>query len=302
MQSACIVEVGPRDGFQSIADNIPTEQKLCMIRRLYEAGVRRMEVTSFVSHKAVPQFSDAAELLAAIRSLHDLDAQVLVPNRRHAERALQAGARHIAFVVSVSEQHNRSNVNRSPGESISEYVQITGDLAAGVKVRLNVATAFHCPFEGSVPTVATLRLVESGLRARNDAEVALCDTTGRATPHRVAALFEEAGNAFPGVAWAFHGHDTYGLGVANVLAARAAGVTVHDASFAGLGGCPFAPGATGNVATEDVVWTLHEMGIDTGINMQKLLIAAQLAEKLPGAQVGGSVRIALAAAAARGMN
>ncbi|SRR5713101_2684610 len=142
----------------------------------------------------------------------------------------------------------------------------------------------------------------SQLRARGPAEYFTGSVRGRATPHRVAALFEEAGNAFPGVAWAFHGHDTYGLGVANVLAARAAGVTVHDASFAGLGGCPFAPGATGNVATEDVVWTLHEMGIDTGINMQKLLIAAQLAEKLPGAQVGGSVRIALAAAAARGMN
>jgi hydroxymethylglutaryl-CoA lyase len=301
--SACLVEVGPRDGFQSIAHNIPTEQKLLMIRRLHEAGVRRIEVTSFVSDKAVPQFSDAAELLAGIRTLHGLDAQVLVPTRRHAERALQAGARHVAFVVSVSEQHNRGNVNRSPAESVAEYGRIAADLTAGVRVRLNVATAFHCPFEGAISPVATLRLIESALRARDDAEVALCDTTGHATPQRVAALFAAARDAFPGVsAWAFHGHDTYGLGVANVLTAYAAGVRVFDASFAGLGGCPFAPGATGNVATEDVVWTLHEMGIETGIDLQKLLIAAHLAESLPGAQVGGRVRVAVAAAALRQAN
>jgi hydroxymethylglutaryl-CoA lyase len=248
----------------------------------------------------VPQFWDATELLSLVDTLPGLDAQVLIPNRRHAQRALEAGVRHIAFVVSVSEQHNRSNVNRSPSESMAEHEQITADLRLDVKVRLNIATAFHCPFEGHVSVGAALSLIEQGLRPRLDVEVALCDTTGNATPDRVAALFHEARASFPGVsAWAFHGHDTYGLGIANLLAARNPGATVFDASFAGLGGCPFAPGATGNVATEDVVWTFHEMGIGTGIDLQKLLIASQLATQLPGAQVGGRVRLAAAAAARR---
>jgi hydroxymethylglutaryl-CoA lyase len=297
---ATIVEVGPRDGFQSLADFVPTERKLRLIQQLHVAGVRRMEVTSFVSDKAVPQFSDAVAVLALIKGLEGLDAQVLVPNQRHAERALEAGARHLAFVVSVSEPHNRSNVSRSPEESLSEYAQIAAGLDADIKLRLNVATAFHCPFAGAVAATATLRVIENALRIRSGTEVALCDTTGHATPKRVTELFGAARQAFPNVSsWAFHGHDTYGLGVANVLAAHGAGVTVFDASFAGLGGCPFAPGATGNVATEDVVWTLNEMGIETGIDMARLLIAAQLAEQLPGAQVGGRVRLALAAAAAR---
>jgi hydroxymethylglutaryl-CoA lyase len=296
---AIIVEVGPRDGFQSLSANVSTEQKFALIKRLHEAGVQRMEVTAFVSDQAVPQFRDAADLMALVDTLPGLDAQVLVPSRRHAQRALEVGVRHIAFVVSVSERHNRSNVNRSPSESIAEYVQIAADLRPDVKVRLNIATAFHCPFEGRVSVAAALSLIEEGLRPRMDVEVALCDTTGSATPDRVAALVREARAAFPGVsAWAFHGHDTYGVGIANLLAARGAGASVFDASFAGLGGCPFAPGATGNVATEDVVWTLHEMGIGTGIDLQKLLIASQLATELPGAQLGGRVRLAIAAAAA----
>jgi hydroxymethylglutaryl-CoA lyase len=300
LHAATIVEVGPRDGFQSLTDFVPTEHKLRLIRQLHQAGVRRMEVTSFVSDSAVPQFSDAVAVLDSVKALEGLDAQVLVPNRRHAERALKAGARHLAFVVSVSELHNRSNVNRSPEESLSEYAQISAGLGSDIKLRLNVATSFHCPFTGAVAAAATLRVIGRALGARSGIEVAICDTTGHATPKHVTELFSVARMEFPDVSsWAFHGHDTYGLGVANVLAAHGAGVSVFDGSFAGLGGCPFAPGATGNVATEDLVWTFNEMGIESGLDLAKSLCAAELAEQLPGAQVGGRVRLALAAAARR---
>jgi hydroxymethylglutaryl-CoA lyase len=300
LRHARIVEVGPRDGFQSVAGFISTTEKLRMIERLYEAGLKRMEVTAFVSDKAVPQLADAAALLAAVNDWDDMDAQVLVPNLRHARRALDAGARHLAYVVSVSERHNRGNVNRSPSESVGEYAQITTALSPAVKVRLNIGTAFHCPFEGWVAPAATLALIANAVRAHTKVEIALCDTTGHATPDRVAALFSQAQREFPEVTgWAFHGHDTYGLGVANVLAAYASGVTTFDACFAGLGGCPFAPGATGNVATEDVVWTLSNMGIETGIDLDKLLTVAASAEGIPGAQVGGRVRVAQMAARER---
>lgn len=293
-RSVALVEVGPRDGFQSIEPFIPSERKLELIRGLHGAGLRRIEATAFVSEKAVPQMSDAAVLLEGLQGLANLDVQVLVPNRRYAERALSAGAQHVAFVLSVSEKHNVSNVRRTPMESVQEYAQVVHALPANVRVRLNVSTAFDCPFDGRVAPEAALELLAALVPLRPDAEVALCDTTGRVTPDRVAALFVAAKSRFPHVQrWAFHGHDTYGLGVANVLAAFAAGVRVFDASFGGLGGCPFAPGATGNVATEDVVWTFAQMGVDTGVDLEALLKLAQQAAALPGALSGGRVREAV---------
>lgn len=292
-----VVEVGPRDGFQPIGGFIPTEIKIGLIRRLHACGIFRMEATAFVSPTAVPQLADAAQILAAAQALPGLDAQVLVPNAKHAERALAAGARHLAFVASVSEKHNRNNVRRSPAESVAEYKSVASLLPDGVDVRLNVATAFDCPFDGPIPTEKVLALLDRLAAILPSAEIALCDTTGRTTSDRVFDLLTQVRARFPEVRdWAFHGHDTYGQGIANLLAALQAGVTVIDAAFGGLGGCPFAPGATGNVATEDVIWTLDQMGVATGIDLSRLVDVANDAARLPGATTGGSVRVAYTAA------
>jgi hydroxymethylglutaryl-CoA lyase len=288
-----LVEVGPRDGFQPIENSIPTRTKIDFIERLYDSGLRRMEVTAFVSERAVPQLADAIPVLAAANDLPGLTPQVLVPNQRYCEKAIDAGAKFVAFVLSVSEAHNMNNVRRTPEDSVEEYSRLIGGLPDGIAVRLNLATAFDCPFDGPVDPGAVLHLLDKLLPIFPDAEVGLCDTTGRTTPAQVSSLFDQASSAHPGVSWAFHGHDTYGLGVANVLAAHTAGVRIFDSSFGGLGGCPFAPGATGNVATEDLVWTFEKMGLTTGADLDRLLDAAEDGAKLPGALAGGRVRNAL---------
>lgn len=295
-----LVEVGPRDGFQPIVPLIPTAQKIAFVERLYAAGIRRMEATAFVSDIAVPQLADAAEVMNAAQALPEMDVQVLVPNMRHAERALKAGARHLAFVLSVSEKHNHNNVRRTPTESVGEYARIVDMLPDDVAIRLNVATAFDCPFDGAVVPERTLALLDMLVDIKTDAEICPCDTTGRVSPDRVSALIEAARARYPQAqSWAYHGHDTYGLGLANVLAAWNAGVDVIDASFAGLGGCPFAPGATGNVSTEDVVWMFNAMGVTTGIDIDALIAVAKEGAALPGASAGGRVRDAITAANSR---
>jgi hydroxymethylglutaryl-CoA lyase len=286
-----VVEVGPRDGFQSVGPFIPTEKKIAYLRGLHAAGIRRVEATSFVSVTAVPQLADAPEVLAAAQALPGFEVQVLVPTARHTERALCAGAREFAFVLSVSEAHNISNVRRTTLQSVEELRSIIRTLPDGHRLRLNLATAFDCPFSGRIDSKATLALLEHLIPLASNAEFALCDTTGRVTPQHVDELFNAVMSQFPEVRrWAFHAHDTYGLGVANVLAAIHSGVRVIDASIAGLGGCPFAPGATGNVATEDVVWTLDQMGFATGINLEGLLNVAHQVARLPGATTGGRIR------------
>ena len=279
-----LVEVGPRDGFQMIGPFIPTRAKLSLIAGLQDAGVRRIEVTSFVSRRALPQFADAEQVLAEALALPGLDAQVLVPTARHAERALDCGATHLSFILSASEAHNHANLRRTVAQSILEFRDIVAMMPDHVSVRLNVATAFDCPYDGAVGRDALFDLLERLVAAAGDVEVALCDTTGRAGPSAVEDVFATALGRFPEVSgWAFHGHDTFGMGIANVLAAHAAGVRVFDASIAGLGGCPFAPGASGNVATEDVLSTFDTMGVPTGIALSTLLQVAGEAARLPGA-------------------
>jgi hydroxymethylglutaryl-CoA lyase len=238
--------------------------------------------------------ADAAEIVAATARLGGLDAQVLVPNARHAERALASGATHLSAFLSVSERHNMSNVRRTVADSVDDYRQMVA--LAPAKMRLSLVTSFDCPYDGRVSPDAVLALLQRLVAVTADVEVALCDTTGRADPRQVRDLFLAAMVRFPEVrAWAFHGHDTYGMGAANCAAAYEAGVRVIDASVAGLGGCPFAPGATGNVATEDLVWMFDHMGVASGIDLNVLLDVAAKVIDLPGAQVGGRVREAIAA-------
>ena len=291
-----IVEVGPRDGLQGIGPFVPTAAKIDFVERLHAAGLGRIEIGSFVSAAALPQLRDTPELLRHCQAIPGLVPQVLVPSERRGRDAIAAGARCLAYVLSVSEPHNRSNVRRSPDESAAEYQRLAADLPAGTKMRLNLATSFDCPFAGRIGEEAVLTLLDRLVPAMPEAEVCLCDTTGRADPAHVASLFRRAMARLPGVTFAFHAHDTYGLGAANVHAAYEAGVRVVDAAVAGLGGCPFAPGATGNVATEDVAWMFARRGVETGIDLDRLVAVARDAAALPGATAGGRVRDALAAA------
>lgn len=293
MDQVQIIEVAPRDGFQSIGPFTPTESKIALLECLAACGLRRMEVGSFVSPTLLPQMGDVRTILEAARRLPQVTAAVLVPNLRGAELALAAGAKNLVTVVSATETHNRSNTRRSVAQSLGELREILRGAPRDGLLRYNIATSFHCPFEGAVNLGQVISIIEDALAVRDDIEIGLCDTIGKAMPHEVSALFRTCMERFPHRAWAFHAHDTYGFGVANALAAYAAGVRVIDGAAAGLGGCPFAPGASGNIATEDVVYAFGRMGIETGIDLEALLSAAEQAAGLRGAETGGHVRKAL---------
>lgn len=289
-----IVEVAPRDGFQPIKPWIPTAVKIDFIRRLAETGLRRIEIGSFVSPTAIPQLRDTAELIEAAAALPGLRPQVLVPTARRAREAVAAGARFLVYVLSASEAHNQSNLRRSVTESVEDYARMLDTLPGEVELRINLATAFDCPFDGRMGMGPVLDLIARLAALRQDVEICLCDTTGRATPDHVGQLASAAMACQPGVtAWAYHAHDTYGLGLATTYAAYREGIRIFDAAAGGLGGCPFAPGATGNVATEDLVWMFERMGMPTGVDLAVLLPVAQDAAALPGASAGGRARAAL---------
>jgi hydroxymethylglutaryl-CoA lyase len=277
-QEVEIIEVGPRDGFQILPDFIATPLKIHMIERLIQAGVSRMEVTSFVHPKAVPQMRDAGEVLQAVRH-NGCQCFAMVPNQIGAQRALEAGADMLNLVVSASESHNQSNVRRSVDESLRSFETVMG-LAerAAVPVRASIATVFGCPFEGQVPIEDVLRvgrqLVDIGC-----VELNLCDTTGMANPRQVARVARRVLETFPDTWIAMHFHNTRGAGMANLLSAMQNGIQTFETSFGGLGGCPFTPGAAGNVCTEDAVHMLHEMGIATHIDLPRLLDAVRQAEQ-----------------------
>ncbi len=272
-----IIEVGPRDGFQVLPGFINTLDKIRVIESLIRAGIRRMEVTSFVHPKAVPQMRDAAEVVRGIKR-NGCQCFAMTPNLKGAERAIEAGVDMLNLVVSASESHNHSNVRRSVDESLAGFPAVL-ELArqAEIPVRASISTVFGCPFEGNVPVEKVLyvgrRLIEMGC-----VELNLCDTTGMANPVQIARISQEVLREFDGVGIVMHFHNTRGAGAANLLAAMQNGITSFEASFGGLGGCPFAPGATGNVCTEDMVHMLHEMGVDTGIDLPALLAAVREAE------------------------
>jgi hydroxymethylglutaryl-CoA lyase len=287
-QRISLREVGPRDGLQN-EDPVPTEGKVALIDALSRTGVRRIEAVSFVHPKAIPQMADAAEVWAQIDRNPDVRYSALVPNLRGAQRALDAGFVDIEVVISASNTHNRRNINRSTDESLAELSAIVELVhSSGGTLQVIIATAWGCPYEGDVPVERVLYVVEGALAAGADS-IAYGDTTGMATPSRVTRLVEETRRAFPNVAPGLHFHNTRGTGLANVLAALQLGVDDFDASVGGLGGCPYAPGASGNIATEELVHMLEDMGIDTGVDLAALIDVAAEAEQLVGHKLPSQV-------------
>ncbi|MDH3858555.1 MAG: hydroxymethylglutaryl-CoA lyase [Gammaproteobacteria bacterium] len=297
--SVQIVEVATRDGFQAVKPFIETETKINVIEALIKANFQRLEVGAFVSPKAIAQMADTAEIhqaLAPLKASEGIRLSTLVPNAIGGKRALEAGISDLVFVLSASESHNNSNVRRSIAESLGELEQIVkvSRQIDDFHLRVNIATVFDCPYEGRTADKAVLDIIERTLDMDTPVEFGLCDTTGRGFPDHVESLCGDLLGRYQSdnrIGWAFHGHDTYGLGVANALYAYNAGIRIFDAAAAGLGGCPFAPGASGNTASEDLVFTFENMGISTGIDLDQLLNAAALIDALPGVDTGGHVRL-----------
>jgi hydroxymethylglutaryl-CoA lyase len=270
-----VQEVAPRDGLQIEPAFLPTEDKIKLVDACSAADFSRIEVSSFVSPKAIPMLRDAAELFAGIRRHPGTIYVALVPNLRGAERALAAGAGELNFVMSASEAHNRANMRMSTADSLDGLAEIMDRVAgAPVSVNASVATAFGCPFEGPQPPARVLGIVERYL-ALGVTGISLADTTGMANPRQVAALVRETLRLVGPAQLTLHFHNTRGMGLANVLAAYEAGARRFDAALAGLGGCPFAPGASGNICSEDLVNMCAEMGIATDIDLRALLAASR---------------------------
>ncbi len=284
-----VCEVGPRDGFQIEREVIPTGRKVEIVEALFEAGVRHLQATSFVSPRAVPQLADAEELLRRIRRPAGAVVSALVPNLRGAERAAEAGVDAVHTVVSASETHNRKNVNRSRADSLAEFERVFERLdGSGIAVEGGMACAFGCPFEGEVPPGEVARIARR-YQELGATRVGLGDTTGMAVPRTVRAAVEAIREAAPGLRIGLHFHNTRGVGLACVMEGLALGVDYYDASIGGLGGCPFAAGATGNISTEDLVYLLEEGGHPTGVSLDGIIRAAHLVEGVIGRELPGQV-------------
>jgi hydroxymethylglutaryl-CoA lyase len=290
-QRARIREVGPRDGFQNEPETIATEDKIRLIDMLSASGLERMEITSFVRPDVIPQLSDAAEVLAGVQRRDGVAFSVLIPNERGLERALEQRDRfdEASVFLSATESHNRANVNRSIEESIEGLERtIATAREGGLRCEVVVSVSFGCPYEGEVPPERVFEIAER-LAAAGCAEVGFGDTTGMANPRQVHAFFAAARERLTGVELTAHLHNTRGQGLANVLAALEEGIESFESSFGELGGCPVPPGSTGNVSTEDVVSMLHEMGIETGVELPKLIDASRAAQEVLGRPLGAHV-------------
>ncbi|MEK6643948.1 MAG: hydroxymethylglutaryl-CoA lyase [Planctomycetota bacterium] len=284
-----IVEVGPRDGLQNEKESIPTATKLAFIHKLVEAGLTHIEATSFVSPKAVPQLADAKEVVKGLPVAPGVTFSALAPNEKGLDRAIESGIRRVAVFTAASESFTKKNINMTIAESLVVFAPVVSKaLAAGLTVRGYVSTSFVCPYEGDIAKEKVLDVTQRLLNMGVD-EVAISDTIGAASPKDV---FETVGILLEKITRekiALHFHDTYGTALANVLAGLQLGITTFDASAGGLGGCPYAPGASGNLATEDLVYMLERMGIATGVNLTKLAeasstIATHLNRRLPSRQ------------------
>lgn len=276
-----IVEVGPRDGLQNEKTFIATVDKIELINRLSQTGLKTIEATSFVSPKWVPQMADAAEVFAGIEKHPDISYPVLTPNLQGYERAKAVGAKEVAVFTAASETFNRKNTNAGIDQSLQRFAPILEAARAdGIKVRGYVSTVLGCPYQGEVPLEDVVRVAHA-LHQMGCYEISLGDTIGVGTPGKARAMLRVVSEAVPMSALAIHFHDTYGQALANILACLEEGVAVVDAAVSGTGGCPYAKGASGNVASEDVVYMLHGLGVETGIDLDRLVETGQwLAEKL----------------------
>jgi len=276
-----IIEVGPRDGLQNESLHVDVDDKLAFIKALQQAGIVEMEVTSFVSPKWVPQLADAAEI---VKQVVPVGRQfVLAPNAKGAELALGAGATSIAVFVGVSDSFNQKNINRSTSESMAALVPVFSILKErGVFIRACISTAFYCPYEGKIDPEAVVELCKQFVQMGAD-ELSVADTNGMANPKECFTLFKRLKVELPNTLLTAHFHDTRKMAIANIFSSLQAGIDRFDTSAGGLGGCPFAPGATGNVATEDVVHMLDTLGIETGVDVKKICEAvAQIAPHISG--------------------
>lgn len=277
-----IVEVSPRDGLQNEKTRISTDDKVRLIRAAVEAGLRRLEVTSFVNPRRVPQMADAEQILAALNSPDGTRRIGLVLNARGFERAVAAGCMEVNFVIVASEKFNTRNQGVPVAESLAIWGEVAGMArAAGIRTSVSIGASFGCPFEGEMPSDRVLDLAARVLAHRPD-ELAFADTIGCGVPTQVRPLLDGARAMDPDVRLRCHFHNTRGTGLANAAAALEAGVHALDSSIGGLGGCPFAPAATGNIATEDLVYMLERMGVDTGVDLDRLIRIAQWLEELLG--------------------
>ena len=276
-----VVDVTARDGLQNESKPVSTQEKLALIDMLVQAGVTDIQTTSFVHPKWVPQMADAEAVAAGLKKYSGIKFSALVPNMRGYERAVAAGIRHMEFVIAASESFNRKNLNRSMAESLKLLEETTKlALRDGVELRAGFSTCFHCPFEGRISSQAVVNAARAA-REIHPWRIAVCDTDGMAFPDQVKETVNQLLNdlKMSPKDIVLHFHDTYGRGLANTLAGLQAGVREFDSCTAGLGGCPYCPGASGNLATEDLVDFLEGMGYDTGINMEKLLDAAEFASR-----------------------
>ena len=281
-------EVGPRDGLQN-EDPVPATAKIALIDQLAKTGVSRIEAVSFVRAEAIPQMADADEVWAGVTKDPAVRYSALAPNLRGARRALDAGFTEVEAVVSASDTHNRKNVNRSTAQSLDEIAVIIDDAhRRGATCQVVVATAWGCPYEGDVPVDRVLAVAGRAVADGADA-ISFGDTTGMATPRRVRDLVGSFRSRHPDVPLNLHFHNTRGTGLANVLAALELGVDDFDASVGGLGGCPYAPGASGNIATEELVYMVEDMGVGTGIDLAAMIEAAGAAERIVGRELSSQV-------------
>ena len=275
-----VIEVCPRDGFQNIHDLIPFDAKVRIIKKLAEAGFKRIEAVSFVSPKAIPQMADAKDVMLAVKETlkeHGVRSVALVPNARGVETALECGVDELTYVISVSEKHNLANVRRTPAESLEQFKALIGEYGDKMRFRLALATALGCPFGEEIRTERVAEMARFGLELGCQ-EIMIADTVGMSNPVRTHALMSALVKEFGADTFVMHLHDTRGLALANTLACMELGVHKFESAAGGLGGCPFAPGAAGNVATEDVLNMMSEMGIETGINNDILHEAIELIE------------------------
>jgi hydroxymethylglutaryl-CoA lyase len=286
---ATITEVGLRDGLQMESKFLPTEQKLRLLHALIDAGVRRFEATSFVSPRAVPQLADAADLMREVKRRGDVTLAALAPNAKGIERALQANVDEVVVFLSASETHNRTNLNRSRARSLEDMREAAGLVrGTGVHLHAAIAVAFGCPFEGEVALNEIERLAASFAELGFQG-ITLGDSTGMATPRLVKQRVEMLRNKLPDLPVTLHFHNTRGMGLVNVVQGLESGITSFESSLGGIGGCPFAPGATGNICTEDTVHMLQELGVDTGIDLAALCEVAKQFEDLLGHPLPGQV-------------